>query len=318
MKPIVSNKKLFSAFHFAILIIAFLFMSYIAVEQWRTLQKIGWHFHYILLISSIIGVATLIFICVYGWHLILIKMGQTITYKTSLLIWLISFPTRYIPGGIWSYATRTSLAKTKGIRIAVSITSMYIETLLVIVSSITIGIFAFFLLVVEFPIRLEIVILIWIVAGLLLHPKIIAPLLRIITRKAYLADVYLPDVKTIFVLFTYYTAYWILCSGIFLCFVLSIYSVQQKDWISVGASFTLCYFIGFIAFFAPSGIGVRESALYIMLSPILPHDVNLLVSTGSRLWLIAGEILFIFMTYLFKETLEDQKISIDEFRQKMD
>jgi len=283
-----------------VLFISLLFMLYLALKQWQALQKTGWSFQYTLLVLSIIGVAILIFICVYGWHLVLLALGQKLPLKSSLFIWSMSFPTRYIPGGIWSYTSRASLARNEGIEITPIILSMYIETLLVIVSSITIGIIAFFLLVIDFPIKLEIIFLVWSGAVFLLHPKIMTPLINMITKNVgVLENMRLANIKTTFQLLVYYVFYWIICGGIFLLFVLSIYPLDYKYWIPVGASFALCYFVGYIIFFVPSGIGVRESAIYITLSSILPDDINLLVSSGSRLWLMAGEMLFLIIAFLF-------------------
>lgn len=305
MNNLFSKKRLIAILHSTIFFISILLMLYIALKQWQVLQKTGWSFQYYLFIPSVIGVAILLLLCVYGWHFILLVLGQKLPFKTSLFIWSISFPTRYIPGGIWSYTNRASLARTKGIKIIPAIFSMYIETLLVIISSATIGIIAFFLLVINFPIKIEIVLAIWSSAFLLLHPKIIAQLLKkIIKDTDVIENIRLINIKKTFKLFFYYVFYWIVCGGFFVLFVSSIYPLNYKDWIPVGASFALCYFIGFIVFFVPSGIGIRESALYITLSPILPDDINLLVSTGSRLWLMAGEILFLFIAFLLNMALD--------------
>jgi hypothetical protein len=296
----IFNRKKIAFLHFAILIIALLFMFYMASKQSYILYKSGWSFDYGLLSFSVIGVVVLIFLSVYGWYLILQALGKKITYHSSVFIWSVSFPSRYIPGGIWSYASRASLAKAEGVEISTAIMSMYIETLLVIVSSITIGIIAFFLLITDFPIKIEIIVLFWIGSIILVHPKFITPLLKFFSTKINIPNICLADTKTTFKLSAYYILYWVLCGGFFLCFVLSIYPVNYKDWLLVGSSFPLCYFIGFIVLFAPGGIGIRESALYMTLSSVLPDEVNLLVSIGSRLWLIAGEVLFLLMAYLLK------------------
>jgi uncharacterized membrane protein YbhN (UPF0104 family) len=49
------------------------------------------------------------------------------------------------------------------------------------------------------------------------------------------------------------------------------------------------FFLGFIAIIFPGGVGVRESALYALLLPVLPAPVSLAIAAGSRLWTMFGE-----------------------------
>lgn len=293
--------KLKNIFRPTLVLIALIFMLYIAIKQWQVLQNSGWSFEYSLFLPSVLGVTILIFLSVYGWNLTLAALGKDITFKKSLIIWAISFPTRYIPGGIWVYATRLSLAKTEGIDIPTNILSMYLETILTVIASITVGLVALYSTVNQ-PVHWEITLLIWLCSFILLHPKILTPILKLVKNNQFLYisnSLNLLTLKKTSKLIFYYTVYWILCCIFFLCFVLSIHWIEVKYWLLVGSSFALCYFFGFIIFFIPSGVGIRESALYLMLSPILPHEINLLVSVGSRLWLIAGELLFLLVTFIF-------------------
>jgi hypothetical protein len=182
---------------------------------------------------------------------------------------------------------------------------MYMETLLTILSSITVGVISL-TWISHLPVTIEMILLSWGISLILVHPKILISLLKIGARKEDLAkNLILLSKKSILKLFFYYIFYWGLCSVFFLFFVLSIYPVSHNDWLSVALSFPLCYFVGFIIFFIPSGIGVRESALYLMLSSLLPDNINLLVSLGSRLWLMVGEILFLVLVFLLKKLIKN-------------
>lgn len=295
------EKKLTHFLYPIILTISLGFMSYVAHKQLSILINLGWSFQYGMLIISLAGVVVLLLLCVLGWNLILKVLGAVISYKAALSIWALSFPARYIPGGIWAYTSRASLSSSYGVELSTAITSMYVETLLIILSSITVGIISL-IWISHLPVTIEIVLFSWLASLILVHPKILIRLLEIRARKECLTkNLILLNKKSILKLFFYYIFYWGLCSIFFLFFVLSIYPVSHNDWLPVALSFPLCYFMGFIIFFVPSGIGIRESALYMMLSSLLPDNINLLVSLGSRLWLMGGEILFLFLVFIIKK-----------------
>lgn len=63
--------------------------------------------------------------------------------------------------------------------------------------------------------------------------------------------------------------------------------------------------VGMLAIFVPSGIGVRETVLIVLLSMIMPKEFALLISVASRLWSVAVDLLF----YLSAVYLRSKKYS---------
>jgi uncharacterized membrane protein YbhN (UPF0104 family) len=60
----------------------------------------------------------------------------------------------------------------------------------------------------------------------------------------------------------------------------------------VTASFLLAGSLGTLAVFAPSGIGVREGVLIVLLGAVIPKEVTLLAVLFLRLWAIAMDLAF--------------------------
>ncbi len=56
------------------------------------------------------------------------------------------------------------------------------------------------------------------------------------------------------------------------------------------ASFAGAYLVGYIAVFAPAGIGVREAALVSVLDPVLGLEASLAVALLQRVWITAAEL----------------------------
>ena len=55
-------------------------------------------------------------------------------------------------------------------------------------------------------------------------------------------------------------------------------------------TFAGAYLVGYLAFFAPGGIGVREGGLYLLLTPVLGPQGSLLLAGVQRVWITAGEL----------------------------
>lgn len=54
-------------------------------------------------------------------------------------------------------------------------------------------------------------------------------------------------------------------------------------------AFAAAYAVGYLAFFAPAGIGVREGALAASLVPVLGEEASLTLAAVQRLWITAAE-----------------------------
>ncbi len=56
-------------------------------------------------------------------------------------------------------------------------------------------------------------------------------------------------------------------------------------------SFAAAYIVGYLAIFAPAGIGVRESILAALLTPHLGLEASVLLAAAQRIWITAVELL---------------------------
>jgi glycosyltransferase 2 family protein len=275
--------------HALIVPISLLCMALLIMGQWRQIADISWSIDSQLLILSLIGLIVLFFIDAFGWHLILRSLGQRITAKQSIRVWILSSLTRYLPGGFWPYVSRASLATEHGVGIASSSISLYIETLLLVASALAVG-FPALMGAAGLHVHPALVLLVILACGALLHPKSISLLYFIpgSIGKA-IATVRLPRLSHIIGLYIYYVLFWAIFAVVFVCFVNAIYPTPTSYWTHIGSTISLAFAIGFVLVFFPGGIGIREAALYFLLQPLLPHTACLLVSIGSRLWIMLGE-----------------------------
>lgn len=286
--------------HTIVIALSLTFMAFLVLAQWKSIAAIDWPISLRLLFLSTIGILLLFFLVAFGWHLILRSLNQKITANQSIRIWILSSLTRYLPGGFWPYVSRTSLARDQGVDIATSSISLYMETLLLITSSLVVG-FPALLGVAGIPVKPSFVLAVLLLFGAMMHPKAIS-LFRLMPGKIgqAIATVKLPSLSRIIGLYIYYVAFWVLFGAIFICFVYAIHPIPLGYWIHVGATIALAFSIGFVLVFFPGGIGVREATLFFLLQPLLPYTACLLISVGSRLWIILGEGLSVFLVLLWR------------------
>lgn len=69
--------------------------------------------------------------------------------------------------------------------------------------------------------------------------------------------------------------------------------------LSVIAAFTAATIIGFLAIFAPAGIGVREGVFAFLLAPLMPIEVIGILVVVSRAWMTVADIVLGAMCALF-------------------
>lgn len=75
-------------------------------------------------------------------------------------------------------------------------------------------------------------------------------------------------------------SFWLFCLGI----------GQAADLFVVGPAYAAAYVAGYVALFAPAGVGIREAALVGFLLPVMPQDTALGVALAFRLWMTVLEV----------------------------
>ena len=234
----------------------------------------------------------------FGWHLILRAIGQEISPLQSIRIWISSSFVRYLPGGIWPYVSRVSLSKDVGIDIYASSLSLYIETLLIIASSLAVGLPSV-LNSTSIHINPYVIPAFIILFLLLIHPKFVQ-LIRFIPGKIgeMAASMVLPDIKKLIFLYLYYVIFWFFIGAAFVCFINAFYLLSLDQWFYAASVLSFSFCVGFIIIFVPGGIGVRESIIYILLVQIIPSQQATLIAIGSRIWIMAAELFSLLIVWI--------------------
>lgn len=86
-----------------------------------------------------------------------------------------------------------------------------------------------------------------------------------------------------------YTANWSLYAAAF--WLLALGLVGWHPFLYVGPAFAAAYVGGYLALFAPAGLGVREGLLAAFLAPVLEPETALGLAVAARLWTTGVEVI---------------------------
>lgn len=271
-------------------------MATLAVAGAPTLAPIIVRANRTLLVLASAAAAVAFIVDAGGWHLVLRALGQRLPLAASIRIWMLSAVARFLPGGIWGYTSRAALAARDGVPVSVTVASMYLETLLLLVGALAVGMPALGAAT-GLPLGLPGAIAVLGSAAALLHPAVPRMLGHLPGPVGAAArSLPIPGAGSLLRLGAYYLVFWTAFAAVFALFAVAIAPELRPQALHAGSAFALAFAIGLLAPFAPGGVGVRESVLYLSLLPVAAPDVCLALAVGSRVWLLAVEAVVLALT----------------------
>jgi len=303
-------KRLQKPLQWLTVVVIFAFIGQRLHQDWHQLSQYKFQFQYSLLLLSFLVLLCRLFSLALGWKLILQKSsGYSLSYLRANRIWFLSQLGKYAPGKVWMVLGRIYLSQKESISKRVSSVSIVIEMILSVISSTIIFLLS---LVLKSKAKFENDILfssLIVVAGVIaLHPNLLKKfsnffLVRLKREPLELEIRY----HEILLLLTYYLAMWAFFGLAFYLFINSITSVPISKLLIMTGIFAVSWIIGFLALFAPGGLGVREGILAFFLSFYFPASVAIMLSLLSRLWITAAEISGIGISLILSKTLIERK-----------
>jgi hypothetical protein len=232
----------------------------------------------------------------------LLALGDHISFRFAFYAWFVSNLARYIPGNIWQVAAMMVLVERQGVSkmnallsqavyavVALSVAALFGLTLLpfareylLFAALLFAGLIIFFALPPVFRLMLHITAR----ATQLIRKKTIVEPGKL-PRTSFTRGL-LPPLCS--------SAMWTINGCAFYLFVRSLADISPTQLPSFIAMNAAAYFIGYVSFITPSGLGFREGALAFMLASFLPPPfsavpVAVALSFLTRIWSTVGEML---------------------------
>ena len=238
----------------------------------------------------------------YGWALVLKAMNSRVNGRHATRIWLRAESRRWLPGGVWGYASRVVQAEQLGISPTIASGSMLVELLLTVAAAIVLvtpfamfyreaflhvsGSFAeydglFWLAVVGLP---GLGFLLFVV-----RRKLQNRFQSLKQRFAILRGLQLEPRKLLPAL-GFYVLMGCLNGLVTTSLICSTTLNQNPPMMVVIGATSLAWIVGFLAVFAPGGMVVREATFAACVAPWIGYSTAMAIAILARLVQLAAEV----------------------------
>lgn len=278
-------------------------MVFLLHNQWDELRNYTWRLHggWLLLSGFLMFASWTVEVAI--WQRLLLTLGGHLPYWAAFRIWFLTAVVRYLPGNIWQPLSMTLYCQRWHIRPEATLTSLVLYQVILLLA---VGPIA----ALYFPISGNWGLLTgvlsrytaWLAAGALLPAVIflIKPdwmfdlvnwLLSKMGRAAL--DAHLSSLSML-ALLALNVLTWLLWGASFACLVYALQPYSLPAMLRLVphliATYSIGSAVGFLSFFTPSGLGVREGAFYLLLTPLIGGGAATVAALAMRLWNMLGEM----------------------------
>lgn len=224
------------------------------------------------------------------WRLCLSGAGSSPSQRQALDTWIPSLLARYVPGKVWSHGVRVALARRAGLAMPDATAAVGWEILLALAGTGIVALATIQRTTVGQGMRLALLALTVGSLALLTAAQLLASrghvhpwLARVGLRRPLGSSTLVAlGVAQLLAWLIYGVAHW--------CFARGIAPLPLSELRLVTGAVALAWIGGYLAFFAPAGLGVREGLLTLLLAPLLGAGPVLLLAGLSRLVTIAIDV----------------------------
>lgn len=273
--------------------------------DWATLHdvKLNWTW---LVVSF---VAHLCYLGLYSWlwHVITVLHGSAVPFHKALSVWSFSLVGKHVPLKIGMLLLRVLGYRQLGNRSSGPIVvCCYLEALLSLYSAVLVATGLTLLSDTEVPFPHFHVVSVALLVGMtpLIYPGVLSAALGRVFRllKHPPPVVHLP-LRILIWLVMWYSIGWLVLGTSLFFLIGGIIPVGLYRWDEACAAYALAGFLGMVAVFAPSGLGVRDGILMIVLGTWLGGKVALVVSVLARIVAVLAEFVAVGLAWLFDRSL---------------
>lgn len=246
-----------------------------------------------LLALSVLLLSLVLLWGVAVWRVLLRRFGADVPFRALARAWFLANLSRYIPGVVWQFVSLAQLGPSAGLTPAATVTTLLVQMGFLLLSA---GIVGVWFLPAAYAGELAgtLRVLRWLspLALVLVHPAVVGGGLRLVQRVARKGVLEWRGswAEGVGILLLSGLSWWLYGAAFYL-FLASFVELPLSALPVVTAVNALAFIVGYAAFFAPGGIGFKETALALLLSALVPAGVAAALAVASRLWSIAGEVL---------------------------
>ncbi|MBC8428825.1 MAG: flippase-like domain-containing protein [FCB group bacterium] len=263
-------------------------------EEWAgQFREYSWEIDWLLLVLSAVILAVSFFMTPFGWQWLAHSAGCEARSSELRGVWFASQLGRYVPGKIWLFAGRAAYLKTTGLSVVRSATVPFVEVIFTAASAGLITLLTA-IFIPGFADGNETVRLALIVSGVcFLIIPVFSPLQRLLYKIKHgmtPTKLPLPSFSLSLKLMTFYVFLWI-TRGIVLYLWLKGLGILPIDFGACIGAAPFSWLAGYIVFFVPGGLGVREAATVAVIATVETTGPVLVALFAIRILLTSYEVI---------------------------
>lgn len=273
-------------------------------RQWDQIRQVELNVKWAVLVASQAVLTFGLGLLPLGGWLVLNDLGVRLPPVTVWHIFYLSNLAKYLPGSIWALPSRALLYNRQGLTRTRSGVVVFWEVLLMVVSAALVSLLAYRLLVLYVP--PELVLAGVALLALLLVVVMLPPTRRWLGSRLARFDAGLSTGGLVRALAVYMLS-WGVMGVAFAGMIASVAPQFDAGWtVELVGLFTGSWLVGFLAIFAPGGIGVRDFLLVLGVSVLLNDPLPAVVAVIARLMWTLAEVAGLGLVQLWQYSLQRQ------------
>ena len=261
-------------------------------NNWSEVQSYDWQVQ-----PFFVSLAVLIYLAFFllrgvTWVRIVNVLNIPLPRHTGLRIYLYTYISRYIPGGLWLLVTINATAHSLGVSKRVFTFALFFNMSLL----------AFVDIIYFLPFIHELIGVMSILlygAIIYMFPIILRFGLSKLSRFNFVpesADIgHFTQTQNIFQLLIMTIIHQVLQLASYFVFVYAVMSLDISQIMYITIAYGISWLIGFMIVIVPQGLGVREVTFVFLTSPLINPEIAILLSVALRLLTITGELTAFFL-----------------------
>ena len=261
-----------------LIVVIFYFLARNLYVNWNKIVKYDWNINYYFLTYSFVLFVVGSILIALGWNLILRMLGGRLGCKRALKIFFITDLAKYVPGKVWTIVGKVYLCAKEGIPIAKTSASVVIQPLIQVIAGILIFLVSlpFWTKTNDFMNQLYFFLPLIPIGLIVLHPAIMTKILNFVLTRLKQKPIELNiKYKDILLILLLWCGLWILTGIASYFLIISIYSFPVSELPVVIGIFSIA---GISQFLTPSGIGVLEGVLTVLLGLYVPVHIAIFIA----------------------------------------
>lgn len=291
----MERKTVIKFVKYTLVLLMFFFIIKFLYANINTLNFDEIHFNYFYLGLSVLIYLAHILCNAVIWYFITKQNQCNMGFFETLKVRIFSDFGKYIPGKVFAYGILFYSYDQKAISKKKIMFCSFQELILGTLAAVIIALVSIFFSDIAILHKYNLIFLgLAIICFVIMHPVILKFITNFFLRTFKKESISITSTYSqMLIILGLFLVSWLVFGWAFYFFINSFFQYSINSYFFTTGAFAIAGLIGFVALFAPAGIGVREGILIFILTFIFPAAIATLISLISRIWMTICELLLL-------------------------